>query len=774
MSRRSFTTAFVAGMLAASSVIAAPVATGGTAAAAGGIGITEVAPWASSNSPYAADWFELTNSTASTLNVSGWKMDDSSSSFATSVALNGISTIAPGESVIFLETAAPATVTTFLSFWFGVTPPAGLQVGTYTGSGVGLSTSGDGVSVFDGAGTLQASVTFGVADATNPFSTFDNAAGADGAISAQSAVGVHAAFAAGTAPTDAIGSPGSVATPGLIRVTEIAPWSSGNSSLAADWFELTNVGGTAVNVSGWKVDDNSNSFAAALALNGVTTIGPGESVIFIESASSAIATTFKTLWFGASPPAGLQVGTYSGSGIGLSTSGDAVNIYDASGTSKANVVFGTSGTTSPFATFDNTVAANGATVSTLSAVGVNLAFSVVDTVGAPPNVTTPTLVASPGTNTLAGGGGGPTTSAAPTTTQPALPAWPGGPSITAVDEVGLAPENLSGLEYEDSGSAAPDSIWAVLNSPSQLFQLQFNGTAWVPATTKTLLYPNGLGIPDAEGVTVVDGHASNGLFVGTERDTSGANSSTSKNAILRFDPSVAGASISATGQWDLTADLPATGANLGIETVTWLPDLFLTGQNLLDEHTNLPYNPSSYPNHGTGLFAVGVEANGMFYVYALDLTGSTFTRVATFTSGLAGVMASDFDPDTGLFWAHCDNGCANRTSLLRISPSTHKFEVSATYAAAGDMPIGENFEGMTIAPNDECVDNLKPVYWSDDGDGVNFPTVGHSLVVGRITCSATPPVEVPEFPTSVLASLMGIAVLGGTMVLARRRRPATI
>ena len=57
-----------------------------------------------------------------------------------------------------------------------------------------------------------------------------------------------------------------------IVVTEVAPWSSGNSPVNADWFELTNNGSSAVNISDWKVDDNTNSFAAALALTGVSSV----------------------------------------------------------------------------------------------------------------------------------------------------------------------------------------------------------------------------------------------------------------------------------------------------------------------------------------------------------------------------------------------------------------------------------------------------------------------------------------------------------------------
>lgn len=158
-----------------------------------------------------------------------------------------------------------------------------------------------------------------------------------------------------------------------IRITEVAPWSSGNSAVNADWFELTNIGSSAVNISGWKFDDNSNSFGAAVTLNGITSIAAGESVIFTESASS-LAALFKSNWFGASPPAGLQIGNYSGSGIGLSTTADAVNIYNAAGVLQANVSFGSSDAVSPFQTFDNAAGANNTAISLLSTVGSNGAF----------------------------------------------------------------------------------------------------------------------------------------------------------------------------------------------------------------------------------------------------------------------------------------------------------------------------------------------------------------------------------------------------------------
>jgi hypothetical protein len=47
---------------------------------------------------------------------------------------------------------------------------------------------------------------------------------------------------------------------------------------------VTDTGGAAVDIAGWKIDDSSESFAAAARLNGVSSIAAGESVIFIETA----------------------------------------------------------------------------------------------------------------------------------------------------------------------------------------------------------------------------------------------------------------------------------------------------------------------------------------------------------------------------------------------------------------------------------------------------------------------------------------------------------
>lgn len=136
-------------------------------------------------------------------------MDDNSNSFAASLALLNVTSIAPGQSVIFAETSNLGTTRAlFVNAWFGGITPAGFTMGSYSGPGIGLSTGGDAVNIYNAAGTLQANVIFGAATAGR---TFDNAAGLTGLISQLSTVGVNGAFL-GSAD-GRIGSPSVVPVP---------------------------------------------------------------------------------------------------------------------------------------------------------------------------------------------------------------------------------------------------------------------------------------------------------------------------------------------------------------------------------------------------------------------------------------------------------------------------------------------------------------------------------------------------------------------------------
>ena len=140
-------------------------------------------------------------------------------------------------------------------------------------------------------------------------------------------------------------------------------------------------------------------------------------------------------------------------------------------------------------------------------------------------------------------------------------------------------------------------------------------TSGVVTRTRTLVYPDGTGIPDSEDLTAAEA-GSPAMYVATERDN--AVGATSRLSVLRYDTSASGSTLTATHEWNLTADLPVVGPNLGFEAITWVPDTALVASGFFDPHAGHAYNPADYPNHGTGLFFVGLEANGTIYVYALD------------------------------------------------------------------------------------------------------------------------------------------------------------
>ena len=52
----------------------------------------------------------------------------------------------------------------------------------------------------------------------------------------------------------------------------------------------------------------------------------------------SVTDAFKSVWFGGAAPAGLQIGTYTGAGVGLSTTADAVNLFDSTGAVQAIVL----------------------------------------------------------------------------------------------------------------------------------------------------------------------------------------------------------------------------------------------------------------------------------------------------------------------------------------------------------------------------------------------------------------------------------------------------
>jgi hypothetical protein len=184
--------------------------------------ISEIHPSGSAaTTPYVADFFEMTNIGAAPVNITGWTMDDSSAAFATSAPLAGVTAIQPGQSVIFLE-GDGSNIAAFQTAWFGGSPPPGFAIGSYAGAGIGLSTTGDGVVIFDSAQAGVTGVSFGAATTGV---TFDNAAGLGStsspfpSVTTLSAAGVNNAI---LSPANETGSPGAVPEPSSLGLAAVS------------------------------------------------------------------------------------------------------------------------------------------------------------------------------------------------------------------------------------------------------------------------------------------------------------------------------------------------------------------------------------------------------------------------------------------------------------------------------------------------------------------------------------------------------------------------
>jgi len=319
--------------------------------------------------------------------------------------------------------------------------------------------------------------------------------------------------------------------------------------------------------------------------------------------------------------------------------------------------------------------------------------------------------------------------------------WPGSQSVATADLAATHLQDLSGLAFDP---ADPDVLWGAQNKKGTLFKLVRDGSTWVPAPgwPKDPTFPGGTGAPDTEGLTVgPDGF----VYLASERDNTA--SGVSRMSVLRYDPAATGTTIQPTAEWNLTSKIPAAGANLGLEGVTWVPDSFLVGNGFVDQSTTTAYDPADYPTHGSGLYFVAVENTGDLHAFALDGDGSTSHLIATIDSGFPQVADVTFDAERARVWAVTDDTHDGKASLLKIEAGA--FVVDVAYDRPVEMPNLNN-EGLAIAPQSRCVDGEKEVLWSDDGD-----TGGFSLRRGTISCTEPAAQEVVFTSDAPVGAVVG-------------------
>jgi hypothetical protein len=317
---------------------------------------------------------------------------------------------------------------------------------------------------------------------------------------------------------------------------------------------------------------------------------------------------------------------------------------------------------------------------------------------------------------------------------PTIP-WPGPSDFVSVDVGGSFPQNLSALAYEPARASGEPVLWALQNGPAVLFQLQASSIPMRPSAAfgargKALRFPDGRATPDAEGIALLpDPQGARYVYAVTER----ANESlTSRLSVLRFDTRTTSPTLTASHEWNLTRDLPKVGGNTGLEALAYVPDGDLAPE-LLDERGQR-YDPVTEGEHAGGVFFVGMEQTGMVYGYVLDHgTGAGFRRVAAIDTGLAGVMALEYDFDRRLLWAYCDDTCGNRAVLLTLErrpEASLRGKVVPTVRVEPPATLSNlNHEGIAIAPDSECREGAKSFFWVADG-----ASDGHAIRRGRVRC----------------------------------------
>ncbi|MCT1999147.1 lamin tail domain-containing protein [Brachybacterium muris] len=273
------------------------------------------------------------------------------------------------------------------------------------------------------------------------------------------------------------------------------------------------------------------------------------------------------------------------------------------------------------------------------------------------------------------------------------------------DQAGEWAEDLSGLDLQilEDGQQI---LWASNNDAGQVSRLvRAEDGTWVqsegwPTGGKPSRFPDGTGTPDAEGISA---GADGAVYISVElyNDAGGTN----RNAVLRLDPVAAGDELVAKTEWDLTALLPATGANAGLEAIEVVP---VSAMTHLGE---VPAGAEAYT-------FVALEATGDVYAVALLPDGQAHL-VATMETPLVGVMALDYDPGLNRLWAFCDEVCDGESVQFELSAAT--VEASARIARAEGLPNVAN-EGVAVAPAGTCTDGALEAWFADDAD-----TDGHSL-----------------------------------------------
>jgi len=292
-----------------------------------GLVVSEI--WSGQSGPdVTEDWFEITNRSLDTLDFSITPLyyDDDSADPEDAVQIQGLDTLAPGETAVVMVDGNANAVAEFRAAWSNLDNIDSLKIG-YAEDASGLGGGGDAVTLWLGDprtnGDQVASAAYPDTDGFDA-AAWDADAGRFISVDDSNAESTSALGGDG-GDVPAVATPGSAE--GAIQITEIWPGQSG-PDVTEDWFEITNRSTETIDVSSTSLyyDDDSSDPENAVQIQGLSELAPGESALVMVDGNADAVAEFRAAWNGLEGVDSLQVG-FAEDASGLGGGGDAATLW---------------------------------------------------------------------------------------------------------------------------------------------------------------------------------------------------------------------------------------------------------------------------------------------------------------------------------------------------------------------------------------------------------------------------------------------------------------